>query len=99
MIWLKYGCLKSDWTVIIVNAFGVVVSLASTAVYYKYSRERIRCEWQFFSTLIILFFIFYLSKIEWIGAPAIGCIGSGASIAMFAAPLISLVCYHHRRLL
>ena len=63
-LWTKYGTLKGDTTLVIVNSVGVVLNLVYMSVYYIYTVYKVRSSLNIFFVLAICppLLVFLLSK-------------------------------------
>lgn len=92
-VWLKYGLLTNEKSLIIVNCIGVAMMLAYTVIYYLFTirkRETLRI-FSLGSIFLALIFLYtgvltdHLKAIQ-----IVGVVGIGVSLIFFASPLVNL---------
>ncbi|XP_013420837.1 bidirectional sugar transporter SWEET5 isoform X2 [Lingula anatina] len=95
VVWLKYGTLIHDPTIILVNIVGLCFQTVYIFIYYIYSLQKSTVYMQFAAALAIILpmlaYCHYVAPTTAVAANVVGLIGSGLSIATFASPLATLV--------
>lgn len=92
-VWLKYGLLTNERSLIIVNSIGVASMFGYTLIFYLFTvRKRETLKALSFSSMFLIIIFFYISiqtdRLK--AAEIVGFIGIGVSLAFFASPLTNL---------
>eukprot|EP01100_Stratorugosa_tubuloviscum_P001676 TRINITY_DN1381_c0_g1_i1.p1 TRINITY_DN1381_c0_g1~~TRINITY_DN1381_c0_g1_i1.p1 ORF type:complete len:254 (+),score=69.68 TRINITY_DN1381_c0_g1_i1:104-763(+) len=89
-IWLIYGVLRTDLSIIFVNFTGVVFGLYFLSVFYYFSNNKGELKATIIAicvlVCIIILYVIYTDSVE--ATTNIGLVGCASSIALFASPLI-----------
>lgn len=92
-IWLKYGLLTNERSLVIVNSIGVALMLAYTVVFYLFTtrrRDTIRISSISFIFLCLVLIYASIEEDHLQATERIGFIGIGVSLVFFASPLANL---------
>lgn len=57
-LWLRYGLLKDDYSIILVNVFGVILQMSYVIIYQQFTIRKSALAYQLFGMLAILGFVF-----------------------------------------
>ncbi|KAF7288023.1 sugar transporter SWEET1 [Rhynchophorus ferrugineus] len=94
-LWLKYGFLIDDNSLIAVNTIGAIIFFSCVAVFFIYSIKKSNIARQFLISLLVLIIILMrIHRIDNVdeSRQTLGFISSGVTILFFASPFASL--YH-----
>uniref|UniRef100_A0A336LQ62 Sugar transporter SWEET n=1 Tax=Culicoides sonorensis TaxID=179676 RepID=A0A336LQ62_CULSO len=92
-IWLKYGLLTNERSLVIVNSIGVALMLAYTLVFYLFTtkrRDTIRIASSSFIFLCLVMLYASIEEDHLQATERIGFVGIGVSLLFFASPLANL---------
>jgi len=92
-LWEKYGILKGDLAMIIVNFIGIIITTHVIFVYYKNARDlKAKVEKSFSVMILVLIFILAYVKFNrgLTSYTVLGFLASVSSILMFGSPLTAL---------
>ncbi|XP_062516392.1 sugar transporter SWEET1-like [Corticium candelabrum] len=95
LLWTSYGIMKSDYTVTLVNAIGLLLQSTYVVVYYGYTINREKVKRQLLATVLVAGGI--LSYVKYIGMSSeewalfhLGVICNIVTVVMFGSPLASM---------
>ncbi|XP_050426116.1 sugar transporter SWEET1-like [Adelges cooleyi] len=93
-LWLYYGILKTNGTLIFVNTFGCLLFLMYTSIYFKYSSKKNHVVNLMLLAMIVILLVYTDVQTEQVVENAIYRVGLASCIMtmlFFAAPLSNLV--------
>ncbi|XP_050531037.1 sugar transporter SWEET1-like isoform X2 [Daktulosphaira vitifoliae] len=93
-LWLYYGVLKTNGTIIFVNTFGCLLFLMYTSIYFKYSPKKNYVVNLMLLAVIIILLVYTDVQTEQVSENALHRVGLACCIMtmlFFAAPLSNLV--------
>jgi len=91
--WLKYGLLRDDSTLVVVNGTGLLLEIVYLAYYYSYTgiSSRRTVTKQIFAFYVIFSVVFYVANfMSTSPLITIGYIGSCTAMGVYAAPLATV---------
>lgn len=93
-LWLRYGQLIEDQSIVCVNFFGAMLQISYALVYCMYCLKKSHILKQFVIATILLLFVYaysFYAEDKNLVTKHVGLMSCSLTIMFFASPLISLV--------